>query len=256
MRSALIAALVVGVLGRLAYGYGAPLWFDETFSGVIATQPDFTRLLDWCLNELTGPAYYMPLWLWAKVSGSSDVALRLPSLILSIAAPLMILWRGSRDPALRRYWAILCLLWAPAFAAAWDARGYAQLFFLGAAQAILFLRLIERPTTCRAAAWTGVSALLLLTHYWSGVTFAVQALAFVAVHRRRALACWPAALLLASGRWMGLVSSADGTEADRQRRGCERRLCDVHPWWLAGGCVRRAAVGAGRRDRGCADRAP
>lgn len=196
LRLALPAALAVGLIGRLAYGYGAPLWFDETFSGVIATQPNVAALRDWCLNELTGPAYYMPLWAWVKVAGSSDMALRLPSVILSLAMPLLILWSGGREPELRRYWAILCLLWVPAFAAAWDARAYAQLFFLGAVQAIALLRLIERPSLGRAAAWVAVSSLLILTHYWSAVACVVQGCAFVLAHRRAGLACWPAALLL------------------------------------------------------------
>ena len=98
-------ALLIGISGRILYGNGAPFWFDETFSGVIASQPTFGRLLDWCLNELTGPAYYMPLWLWAKVAGTGDAALRLPSLLLSIATPLLILWRGSRNRDLRLFWA-------------------------------------------------------------------------------------------------------------------------------------------------------
>ena len=195
LRLALIAATAVGIGGRLAYGYGAPFWFDETFSGVIASQPSFQKLLGWCLNELTGPAYYMPLWAWAKIAGTSDSALRLPSLVMALAAPLLIAWKGAGDRESRWYWAILCLLWTPAFAASWDARGYAQLFLLGAVQAILFLRLIERPSPRRAAGWALVSAGMLLTHYWSAVACAVQGVAFVAVHRRRVVGCWPAALV-------------------------------------------------------------
>lgn len=207
LQLALAAALVVGVAGRLSYGYGAPFWFDETFSGVIASQPSFAKLLDWCLNELTGPAYYMPLWAWAKLAGPSDLALRLPSVVLALAAPLLILWKGAGDREVRTYWAILCLLWAPAFAASWDARGYAQLFFLGAAQAMLLLRLIERPSPGRAAAWAAGSAAMLLTHYWSAIGCAVQGAAFLAVRRREALRSWSAALLflpVAAWAWFHL----------------------------------------------------
>ena len=41
----LAAALVLGVAGRLAYIGNASFWFDETFSGVIASQRDVAAAL-------------------------------------------------------------------------------------------------------------------------------------------------------------------------------------------------------------------
>ena len=192
----IVAALILGVTGRIAYGWQAPLWFDETFSAVIATQPSAAALLHWCLNEMTGPAFYMPLWLWVKLAGSSDMALRVPSLILSIAAPLLILWKGAADRDLRLWWAVFALLWVPMFALAGEARPYPQLFMLGVVQAILFVRLLAAPGIARASGWVAVSVLLILTHYWGAVPCLVQGLAYLACHRRRAVATWPALLLL------------------------------------------------------------
>lgn len=192
----LATALMLGILGRLSYSWNAPFWFDETFSGVIATQPSFSALLDWCLHELTGPAFYMPLWIWAKFAGSSDFALRLPSLLLSIAAPLLILWKGNGDRDLRLWWAVFVLLWVPIFVVAGEARPYPQMFLLGVVQAILFVQLIDRPTTARASAWMIASALLILTQYWGVVPCLVQGIAYLGYHRARAVATWPAALLL------------------------------------------------------------
>lgn len=192
----LAAALVLGLGGRLAYSAHAPLWFDETFTGVIATQPTFSALIKWCLQELTGPAFYVPMWLWQKLAGSSDFALRLPSIVLSVLTPLAILWFGHRDRDLRLWWAIFLLLWVPIFAVAGEARSYPETFALAAAQAVLFIRLIERPSISGASLWISVSSLLVLCHYWSAIPCFVQGGGFLAFHRARAVRTWPALIFL------------------------------------------------------------
>jgi hypothetical protein len=193
----LAAALVLGLTGRIAYSYGAPLWFDETFTGVIASQPTFAGLVKWCMAELTGPGFYAPLWAWEKLAGPGNFALRLPSLILSICTPLAILRWGARDFDLRLWWTVVLLLWVPIFAVAGEARPYPEIFALGAGQAIAFIRMIERPTIARTSGWIIVSSLLILCHYWSVVPAIVQGLAFLAVHRFRAIKAWPALVFLA-----------------------------------------------------------
>lgn len=192
----LIIALILGTVGRVSYSWNAPLWFDETFSAVIATQPDFTSLLHWCLTELTGPAFYMPLWLWVKIAGSGDFALRLPSLVLSVVAPLVILAKGSPDRNLRYWWAIFAMLWVPIFGLAGEARPYPHMFMLAAVQAILFVQLLKDPTVTRASGWMLVCIALILTHYWAALPCLVQGVAFLGFRRMRAVATWPAALLL------------------------------------------------------------
>lgn len=192
----LAAALTLGLGGRIAYSYDAPLWFDETFTGVIATQPTFSALVEWCLHELTGPAFYMPLWAWAKLAGSSNLALRLPNILLSVLTPLAILRFGHPDRDLRLWWGTFLLLWVPIFAVAGEARSYPETFALAAAQAVLFIRLIERPSIARASLWILVSSLLVLCHYWSAVPGVVQGCAYLVVHRLRAVRTWPALVFL------------------------------------------------------------
>ena len=192
----LAVTLLLGIMGRIGYSWNAPLWFDEGFSAVIATQLDFASLLRWCLTELTGPAFYMPLWIWVKLVGSSDFALRLPSLVLSLVGPLLILWKGSADREIRFWWTIFALLWVPMFVLAGKARPYPQMFVLGTLQAIAFVALLETPTTARATKWIALSVLLILTHYAAAVPCIVQGLAYLAYHRFRAVRTWPAALLL------------------------------------------------------------
>jgi hypothetical protein len=192
----LIAALIIGLSGRILYSSGTTLWFDETFTGVIASQPTFARLIDWCLHELTGPAFYMPMWLWEKLAGNSDIALRLPNLLLSLATPLAVLRWGHRDAGLRLWWSMFLLLWPQILPVAGEARAYPEIFALGVGQAALFVRLLERPSTGRASGWVILSSLGVLCNYWGAIPALVQGLAYLATHRLRALRTWPALLLL------------------------------------------------------------
>lgn len=188
----LAAAVVLGLAMRLLFGRDAPLWFDETFTGVIAAQPDAASLIKWLKTELTGPFFYAPLWAWAKLAGTSDAALRLPSLMLSIAAPALILWRGHADRDVRLFWAAATLLWLPSPILASDARPYALLFLLGCGQGMAFVAALKQLTTRRMLVWTTLTTLMGLTHYWALLIGLMQGLILVGTQPRRALATWPA----------------------------------------------------------------
>lgn len=196
-------ALGLGLVAWIVTGWALPLWFDEVYTGTIANQRTFPGLVRWCLSEITGPAFYMPMWLWAKAAGTSNAALRMPALILSMAAPLLIAWRGHRDRKARLHWAIFTLLWLPMLPMATEARPYPQLVFLGSLQAIAFLRLSRSADRRRALEWTTVTALFVLTNYYALVISALQGLALAASHRARLLKLWPALLPLApAAAWM------------------------------------------------------
>ncbi len=202
---ALILALLGGMAWRLAVGWDRPFWFDETFTGTIAIQPDLAGLVRDCLIEIGGPVYYSLMWVWEKLAGAGDTALRVPSVAMSVAAPLLILWRGHPDRDTRMLWAGLAALSIPALAYAIDARPYSLLFLLGTVQAILFGRLLTAPGTGRAFAWAAVSMLLVLTHYHTLPLVGLQGLLYLALCRVDALRTWPAALAFAPAAiWMPL----------------------------------------------------
>lgn len=183
---AFLVALPLGLLARIAAGWQLPLWFDEAFTGTIAAEPDLAHLVRWCLSELTGPAFYGPMWLWAKVAGTSDAALRAPALALSIATPLMVARWGHPDRSVRLLWAALLLLWLPVLPTASEARPYPQLLFLCTLQAIVFMRFLREPRAALATAWSTVAAAALLTHYYAMGIVGLQAVAII-VRQRRAL---------------------------------------------------------------------
>ncbi|HEU0044469.1 hypothetical protein [Sphingomonas sp.] len=201
----LIASLVLGTLARLTHGDGMPLWFDETFTGVIAGQPSGAGLWHWLRTELTGPFFYGTYWLWARVAGVSTEALRLPGMIFTLAAPLIVLRWGHRDATMRLLWATVLLLWLPMAVFAQDARPYALLILLGTLQAAGFCSLMREPTRAAALRWVLPTLAIGLTHYFALVSGLVQGLVLLAVHRRAAARLWPAALPFALlVGWMAL----------------------------------------------------
>lgn len=202
-RTIMIAAFLLFLANILTSGLHAPLWLDENFSAAIAVQRDFHGLLDWCLNELSGPLYYSVLWAWEKIAGDSNVALRIPSLFFAIAAPFLLLWKGHDDWRMRSLWALSIALWQSGLGIATEARPYTLMLFMGCVQAVCFLRLLQNPTTGRAAIWAGVSSLAVMTHYHATVISGVQGMAYLLLYRRTALRTWPALLvLLPMAAWM------------------------------------------------------
>src|SRR5437762_124027 len=58
------------------------LWTDEAFSTSYTHHPSISAMLqDVRKNEETPPVYFIVLWLWSKVVGNSEVALRALSLL-------------------------------------------------------------------------------------------------------------------------------------------------------------------------------
>ena len=198
-----LCALPIGIAGRILPEWNLPLWLDETFTGTIAAQPSFSGLLRWCLSELTGPAFYMPMWVWAKIAGVSNVALRAPGLIFSIATPLLIARYGHPNREIRLLWAALTLLWLPVLSTASEARPYPQLLFLGTVQVILFLKLARNADAKISLLWGTVTALAVLTHSYALVIGGLQGLALLNGHRRAILKMVPALIPLSvMALWM------------------------------------------------------
>lgn len=190
-------AFVTGLLARATSGWTAPYWLDENFSLVIASQPDFAHLLDWMLHEMSGPVYYTMLWAWGLIAGNGDIAMRVPSFVCSVATPLIVLFGDHADRRTRMLWAALLALWPHAFDQATEARPYAILAALSAAQTVTYLRLLQQPSVGRAAAWVGLCGLAVLTNYYAAVIAGVQGLLFVLSMPRSAFRFWPVTLLLA-----------------------------------------------------------
>lgn len=193
--------------GRLWAGRALPLWIDETWTAMIAGQPDWASFWHEAWLDVNPPLYYTVMALWADVVGTSNIALRLPSLIFVIAAAaLPLVWRGNAlSRGGRLCWSALLILWWPGLEISLDARGYGLLLLLLVAQLLAFAQVLERPDRRTAGLWSALAAAAILTHYFALIPAAVQGVALLARARQRTVRLWPAALpFLPAMAWLAI----------------------------------------------------
>lgn len=187
---------ILALAERLWAGRALPLWIDETWTAMIAGQPDWARFWHEAWLDVNPPLYYGFMALWTRIAGLSDLALRLPSvLFVIIAALLPLMWRGNAlSRSGRLCWSALLILWWPGFEISLDARGYGLLLLLSVAQTLAFANVLERPDRRTAGLWSALAAAAILTHYFALIPAALQGMALLVRERRRAIRLWPAAL--------------------------------------------------------------
>lgn len=174
------AVLVLAVLGLgllLRFWTRSPLWLDEALTVNIARLP---------LHQMHGalerdgapPLYYWLLHFWMKFFGTSDVALRSLSGLLSVLT-LPVAWIVGRRLGGRTVaWAALLLLASAPFAIyyATEVRMYALVIFLTAVGWLAVDRALHKPKWGNLLAVAVVTAALLYSQYWSIYLIVVVAL--------------------------------------------------------------------------------
>lgn len=192
-----VAAWMTALGIRLWAGHDLPLWIDETWTAMIASQPDWQRFWREAWLDVNPPLYYALIAVWTQGAGFSDLALRLPSFaFVVLAGALPLLWRPA---GLTRSGACclsaMIILWRPGIDISVDARGYGLLLLLSVAQMLAFAHLLQSPNRRSAALWAAFASAAILTHYFAIIPAAVQGLSLLLKERQRALRLWPAALL-------------------------------------------------------------
>lgn len=201
-------AAVAGLAARLWIGRDLPLWVDESWTVMVATQPDWAGVWNEAWRDANAPLYYLLMALWTPLAGVSDTALRLPSLLFAILAGLLpILWRTPGLPlGARLTWATMLWLWVGGLGFSADARVYALLLLLATAQTIAFVRLLDLPERREALIWAFLATLAGLAHYFAlFLTLAQGVLLLVMLGPRPTLRLWPAGFVfLPLAGWLAL----------------------------------------------------
>ncbi|MGH2519888.1 MAG: glycosyltransferase family 39 protein, partial [Chloroflexota bacterium] len=187
-----LALLLVALLatGLRLYHLGAQgLDWDEAF-GIGSAYAGFGAIVHTALTvEPHPPLFYSLLRVWYHLAGSSEFALRLPSVVSSaVAVPLLFaLCRrlfppgfgvGWRRAPWRGPWVgvLAGLLWALSAEQVWYAqeeRMYAPAALLCLAAVYLALRAVQSPSTRVLVCWSVVLPVALYLHYWSTFIFAL-----------------------------------------------------------------------------------
>jgi hypothetical protein len=185
------AALLTLALILASYPvFGRDLWTDEAFSASYAQHPTMTAVLeDVRKNEETPPVYFLAVWAWARLAGTSELALRALSLLFGVlsATVFAVLARRWLAPA-------GALLASVMFAAApvlarylAEVRGYTLLLLLTLVCIAAFERAYRWPERLAAlAAYALAGAALFLTSYFGAALIAAHTLIWlVRVCRQR-----------------------------------------------------------------------
>lgn len=187
-------AFLVAISIRLIRLDEAALWLDETFTATWLRLP-WGEMVRTVLADNHLPLYFVIVKAWTFIAGVSPWALRLPSVLCSWA--IVPLTAGIGEIVSGRRTA----RWAAWFAAlspyllqhAQDARMYALLGALAAANTLLLGRFLTGQSQKLGGAFFLVNFALLATHYYGVIFVGAEVLAVIA---------------LAPGRWRSWVTAA------------------------------------------------
>jgi 4-amino-4-deoxy-L-arabinose transferase-like glycosyltransferase len=173
-------------------------WTDEALTAYEVRLPFGAMMSTVTHVETTPPLYFVLVWGWAKLFGTSEIALRSISTLAGIAL-VPIAYASAKELASR---------WAGVIAAAlvtvnpfliWysqEARCYMLLATLTAAGFLWFVRAREDPSGRNLAWWAACSALALTTHFFAGFAVAPEGLWLLWIARSRAT--WAAVAVVAA----------------------------------------------------------
>jgi mannosyltransferase len=260
-----LAAAIIAALAAFGWVPHLPesLWLDETVTWWVV-HGSFSDTLDRAVQYQPHPAYYAGLWGWTQLFGTSEVALRLPSLLAMLAACLLLARVGSALFADRELGWIAAVVFASSwnvFRESTDARAYALGLLVLIALVGSVRRWLEEGGRGPAIACGLLAALLPHLHAFFALAYPA-----LVVH---ALARWPRsratgrevaiiALLLAAGALLYLpvaISLADHAGSySFARRPQPGGLVSMFVWdpavagLLVGLCL--AGIGSRRSRRG------
>jgi mannosyltransferase len=185
------------------------LWSDELMTWGMATAPwaQMFGVLKWV--DITIAPYYVLIHLWVGVAGTSDLALRLPSILAMAGAAGLVGALGARLSTRRvgLYAGLLFAVLPNVTRYAQEARAYALTTFVAVLATWLFVLTMAKPAWWRyvlyvlSVALLGalhpVAVLLILAHAW--ITFAYHRRQIIAFTVSVAVGVAPAAYLLYRG---------------------------------------------------------
>jgi len=146
------------------------LWTDEAFTASYATHPTISAVLDDVRkNEETPPISFIVGWAWARVAGTSEIALRAFALFWGVLAVLLFARFAQQWLAAAEAWiAAMILALAPLVVSYLvEARGYTLTLLLTIVCIATFERLYRQPERVSLyAVYALAAAALFLTSYF------------------------------------------------------------------------------------------
>ena len=174
----LLALLLIGSLGlilRLHHLGTRGIWFDETFSAMIARLRWSQFALTLWNREANMAFYYLILHFWEKL-GSNPEFLRGLSVIFSVAALPLTYSLGARlfdrKTGLIAAWLLAINAYDVRYVQ--EARAYALVVLLSVLSTWLLVRNLQQQSSPSWAAFTIANVLLVYSHFYGGLLVIAQ----------------------------------------------------------------------------------
>lgn len=185
--SALILVLLVLVAAadRFLLLDHQSLWYDEIVSLMLAKLGLGSMLHEVARTESTPPVYYLVLWVWTRVFGTSAFAIRSLSACAGVGTVALV-YLGARVRFSRGAATVAGALAATSPLSIWysqEARAYALVTLFVAWSLYFLLRACSRPSRSSLAGWSIVSCLALGTHYFAAFVVVAEAGVLLRVYR-------------------------------------------------------------------------
>ncbi len=172
------ALLLVAAAIRILVLDNQSFWQDEALTAYEARLPLGAMITTIVHVETSPPLYFVLIWAWGHVFGTSDVALRSVSMLAGVAL-VPVAYVSARDlvsPCAGVVAAALVtfnpfLIWYSQ-----EARAYMLLALLSGLSFMWFVRARAKPTRRNVAWWAICSSLALMTHFFAGFLVAPEAL--------------------------------------------------------------------------------
>jgi mannosyltransferase len=244
----LVALVVLAAVIRILTIDNQSFWTDEALTAYEAHLP-FGAMLNTIVHvETTPPLYFVLVWGWAHVFGTSEVALRSISTLAGIAI-VPIAYLSARELVSR---------WAGVLAAAFvavnpfmiwysqEARAYMLLAALTGASFLWFIRARRDASRRNLIWWVVFSGLALMTHFFAGFAVAPEAIWLLWISRNRTVVCAVAATAVVQAAMAPFAfidtSHGVGWIAAVPRT---RRVADTALEWAVSLLLRRATIPEG-----------
>jgi mannosyltransferase len=164
---------------------GQSYWYDEAVTVGLVRSSLISMIRALPRSESTPPLYYGVAWVWARVFGTDEVALRSLSALFGTAS-IPVAAAAGRAFVSRAGGALVGALVAASPFLVWysqEGRAYALYVLLSAWSLLLFERARRSPSGPRLWLWAGVSALAVWTEYFA-VFLGLAETAFLLAGRR------------------------------------------------------------------------
>jgi hypothetical protein len=211
---ALIALTALAAALRLPTLSSQSLWLDEVLTAQLARGnlgDLFHRVAE---QEANPPVFYLAEWVWTRIAGTGELALRLPSALCGIALVPVAYAIGRRLGSARAGTALAALVAVHPLLVYYsqEARGYAAVTLACAVGFLYFLRAIEGERG--SLGWAVASAVALGIHYFAIFPIAIEAVILLSRRGRAALPALAGVAVVGAGLLPLIVQQLDGTHGE------------------------------------------